>query len=205
MKKIILTGFGSFGPYQFNPTKDLVEFYNGKKLFGAEIIGVVLPCEYYKSYEVLAEKIDKIKPNAIISTGLSSSVFRMRIERTFRNLMDGKYPDNIGFEPKSEKIVSSFSDYEFLGSFADNIRLANTLHLNDISVGLSSNADYFFCNYLGYKTTMKIMIESLPIKNMFIHIPWTDDYKSKITLEPPKIFLKKETLHKAIDLLIEHI
>jgi putative GTP pyrophosphokinase len=27
---------------------------------------------------------------------------------------------------------------------------------------------------------------------MFIHIPWTDDYKDRINLEPTKIFLEKE-------------
>jgi hypothetical protein len=43
------------------------------------------------------------------------------------------------------------------------------------------------------------------MRNMFIHIPWTDDYKNKINLEPSKIFLEKEKYYQAIELLIKNI
>lgn len=204
MKKIILTGFGPFGPYQFNPTKDLAEFYNGKVIYDVEIIGVVLPCTYYGGFEVLSKIIDETHPDAIISTGFSSSIKELRIETIFRNIMNGKYPDADGYMPRNIPIDKKFFTGHKLTSVSDSSYLEKILNLHQIPVELSGNADSFFCNSLGWLTSQELLkYPRLPIKNMFIHIPCTDDYQSKVDLGPDKIFIKKEILHNAIDLLIQ--
>jgi pyrrolidone-carboxylate peptidase len=83
--------------------------------------------------------------------------------------------------------------------------LANILYSEKMPVEVSANADNFICNSLGYLTTKKILDNNLNIRNMFIHIPWTDNYKDKIVLEPGKIFLEKEKVYTAIKLLIKNI
>jgi pyroglutamyl-peptidase len=204
MKKIILTGFDIFGPYCFNPSKDLAFYYNSKFITGQEqIIGIVLPCTYFGAFKELAPIIDRENPYAVISVGFSSSVKGIRIETTFKNLMNGKYPDAAGYDPKNVPIENGAP--ETLISTADNIHLLGLLYERNIPVEISTDADAFICNYLGYSTTKKIIDEHLPIKNMFIHIPWTDDYRGAAELHPDKIFIKKQKLHAAIEILIKNI
>ena len=79
------------------------------------------------------------------------------------------------------------------------------LYFNDVPVEISGDADIFICNSLAYQTSQKIFSNYLPIKNIFIHIPWTDKYKNIINLEGNKMFLDQNVLYKAVDLLIKNI
>jgi len=207
MKKVILTGFQPFGGYKYNPTEDSAKYFNRLGFIeGIKVIALVLPCTYFGAFQILSKVINQEKPNAIISTGLSSGVKGVRIETTFHNIMNSKYPDAEGRAPDGLPICDKPSAKDFLMTNADNVYLANVLKSNGIPIELSIEADGFICNSLGYLTTKKILKNSYPlIKNMFIHIPWTDDYKNKIILEPSKIFLEKEKYYQAIKLLIKNI
>jgi pyroglutamyl-peptidase len=205
--KIIITGFEPFGGYKYNPTQVSTEYFNKIEIVsGIKVIGRVLPCTYFGAFQILSKVMNQEKPDAVISTGLSSSVKGVRIETTFHNLMNGKYPDADGLSPNGLPIWDSPHAKDFLLATANNIYLANILKQNEIPVEISIDADTFICNSLGYQTTKKILSNSFPlIKNMFIHIPWTDDYKDKIKLEPTKVFLEKEKYYKAIELIIKNI
>jgi pyroglutamyl-peptidase len=121
-KKVIFTGFLPFGGYQFNPTEDLVRYFNSYVTIPQiEIMGLVLPCTYFGAFEKLSKIIDKEKPDAIISMGLSSCVKGIRIETTFRNLMNGKYPDMSGYDPAGIPICNEINAREFLTSNVSNI------------------------------------------------------------------------------------
>lgn len=207
MKKVILTGFEPFGGYKYNPTKESTEYFHKIGIVsGIKVIGIVLPCTYFGAFEILCKVMNREKPNAVISTGLSSSVKGVRFETIFHNLMNGKYPDADGLSPNGLPIWNSPRAKDFLLATANNMYLANILKQNEIPVEISINADTFICNSLGYLTTKKILKNSFSsIKNMFIHIPWTDDYRDKIKLESTKIFLEKEKYYQAIELLIKNI
>lgn len=206
-RKVILTGFEPFGNYEFNPTKESALYFNSKTIDGTKVIGVVLPCTYFGAFEVLDEIVDREKPDAIISTGLSSSVKAIRIETTFHNIMNGKYPDADGSMPDNLPIWKGSGAKDILLATADNHRLANVLKANNIPVELSTNAEGYICNSLGFLITKEIRTNLLwtPKKNAFIHIPWTNDFRDRIDLSPDKIFLEKEKYYKAIRLLIKNI
>lgn len=204
MKKVILTGFGPFGPYQFNPTKELAEFYNGKLIWNAEVISIVLPCTYLSAFDVLSKVIDENHPDLIISLGLSSSLQKIRIETKFRNVMDGKYPDVDGFDPKDMQIRKDYSVDHAISPTSDSNLLEKVFGSHQIPFEISKNADFYFCNSLGYLTSYKLSQYPLqPIKNVFMHIPWTDDYSSVVSLQPPKVFIEKKAVLTAIDLCID--
>lgn len=206
MKKVIVTGFEPFGSYKFNPTKELAEWNDMRTVTGKErIIGIVLPCTYRGAFEKLSKIIDEEKPDAIISTGLSSTVGGIRIETRFRNRMLSKYADANGYKPKGIRINRKRGAYNELTPFCDHTFFRKTLDGKGIPVEVSQDANTFICNSLGYLTTQKILSEHLPIRNMFIHIPWTDEYKDRVNLEPGKIFLPADVTYTAIDILVEHI
>ena len=206
MKKVLITGFEPFGDYKFNPTMDIVDWNNGRTITGAEeIIGMVLPATYFGPFLKVSKFIDEEKPDAIISLGLSSSIHSIRIETLFRNKMFSKYSDARGYKPNGVRIDKSIGSTKTLTPLIETLMLKEQLMNNGIVPEISKDAGTFICNSLGYQITKKITDQNLPIKYIFIHIPWTDDYKSRVQLEPGKIFLEKEVVYNAIDILIKYI
>lgn len=195
-----------FGDYAVNPVQHIAEHFNGKIIgqYGKrKVIGMVLPCGYFSAFHILSQAIDEIKPTAIISMGLSSSVKGIRIETRFRNKMHSKYADCDGYKPVHTRIKQIARGY--YEATADAQLLASTLSKNNISNEISTNADSFICNSLGYLTTRKIVISNLHITNTLIHIPWTDEYKDQIVLSPKKLYMKKEEVYEAFNLLLDTI
>jgi len=203
MEQIILTGFEPFGPYKFNPTKESTINFDNKIIDNYKVSGVVLPCTYFGAFEILKKLILEIKPVAIISTGLSSSVKGIRFESTSINCMDGKYADANGDIPKGEPLIKNGK--EFLSTNSNNFNLVNILHKFDIPCELSTNADKFICNSLIYLTTNYLQKNIPDIKNVFFHTPWTENYASLIELEPNKIMIPKKKLYHSIELVIKNV
>jgi pyroglutamyl-peptidase len=200
MKRVILTGFGPYGPHNFNPTQDLAREYDGRRVGNVEIKGLVLPCTYYGGFEVLSKMISGSCPDAILSTGLNSHAERLRLEISGENLMNGEYADADGSKPVLKPIVSGGK--QFYDTAVDNAALVCYLNQAGVPVEMSADAGGFICNSLIYLTSRRIRQQGLPIKNVFIHTPWTDDYSSKIKLEPGNVFIPKKELHAGIEALI---
>ena len=203
MKQVILTGFESFGPYKFNPTQDSTKYFDGKKIGEYDVKGVVLPCTYFGAFEILKSLIDEINPVAILSTGLSSSVRGIRVETTARNIMNGKYADANGYQPKGSLIIEDES--MFLNTNCNNVNLVNILFNAGVPAEISCDAEGFICNSLIYQTTNYLNKNNLKIKNAFIHTPWTFDYRFKVELEPGKIMIQKAVLFDSIERIIKNI
>ena len=123
MRKVIVTGFEPFGDYEFNPTQDSAEYFDGREIGEFEVKGLVLPCVYRGAFDILKETIEEIDPVTIVSTGLSSSVQGIRVETVGRNIMHSKYADAKGYYPDHLQIVEEGE--EFIKTNADNIKLAN--------------------------------------------------------------------------------
>jgi pyroglutamyl-peptidase len=203
MKQIIVTGFQPFGPYKFNPVEESTQYFHGKKIDEYNIIGVVLPCTYFGAFQILKNAILKINPDTIISTGLSSGVKGIRFETTGRNIMNGKYADADGYSPNNVPIIEG--EREFYNTNSPNNTLANILHNEGIPTEMSANADGFICNALIYLTSHYLQTSKLNIKNTFIHVPWTDNYKDKIDLEPHKIMISRDILYHSIETIIKNV
>lgn len=201
MKRAILTGFEPFGPYRFNPVQDITEEYDGRTLENIEIVGLVVPCTYYGAFEKLSGEIDRLSPDIILSTGLASRVPRIRLEAIGRNIMNGKYPDADGKEPKNEPIIIDGSMW--YPTNADNVKLAHSLFEAGIPAEVSVDAEGFICNSLIYLTARRIHNEGLSIQHAFFHSPWTDDYLDRIKLEEGKVTIKKQDLRKVIEILLD--
>lgn len=205
MKKVIITGFEPFGNYKYNPTQELAESYDTLHSGHVHVTGLVLPCTYYGGFQKLKEVMDKEKPDAIISTGLSFSVGGIRFETRFRNKMESKYADADNYQPKGLRINVKEDAQAFFETNADVRHLREVLLREKIDTEVSIDANTFICNSLAYLTMQKIVTEGLHTRFMFLHTPWTDDYQGQIELDPGKVFINKVILYRAMNLLIENI
>ncbi len=203
MHNVILTGFEPFGPYEFNPTQDIVRHFDGREIASHTVIGKILRCTYKESSEILKKLINETQPTAILSTGLSSSVKGVRIETVGKNIMNGKYPDADGWDPSGVPLVEGADELVFAQS--DGERLHALLKEKRILTQLSTDADGFICNALLFQTANFIQQSRSKMRSAFIHIPWTDRYENSIQLEAGKCMMPEETLFNAVELLIEDL
>lgn len=204
MKKIILTGFEPFGPYQYNPTKQSTEDFNGKTFGDRTVIGLVLPSVYSAWGHLASTILHNSDAYAIISTGLSSSVQGIRIESTFRNTMNGKYADANGYAPKNMPVLNENVPYT-IHSKAPHKKLLHLLLENNVPAERSNDADNFICNALGYMTSVAMRNSGYINRNLFVHIPWTTFYQDKVPHVTGKIFLDHDLYYKGLELLIRNI
>jgi pyroglutamyl-peptidase len=201
MKCAILTGFEPFGDYPANPTEDLARQLDRDCLNGVEISGIVLPCAYYRGFDVLYDEIMRINPEIILSMGLSSSVPAVRLEMVARNRMQSKYRDVDERSPDNEPIVPGGDEFIQLNS--DGSELANRVGESGMFLQRSVYADAFICNSLMYLTAKFIDRYDLDIKQAFIHIPWTNDYCGSVDIADDKVTIAEEEVKKTIEVLLE--
>jgi pyroglutamyl-peptidase len=203
MKRAILTGFEPFGPYKYNPTQDMARLLNYRRVGNLEISGLVLPCTYYGTFNLLSEKITQLSPELVISGGLSSSIRSPRLELIGRNIMNGKYPDAHGRKPYEEPLVPEGDLFHAVNT--DIIWLEKCLSEKNIEADVSADAGEYICNALIYLTMKMIHEETLPVRFSFFHTPWTEDYRGKMDLEPNKVTIAKSDLEKFIEVLATSI
>jgi len=201
-KEIILTGFGKYGTHTCNPTEELVKSFNNKVFNKRTVTSIVLPASY-NAFEELKQLLLERKPYAIISTGLSSSIPGMRMELTFKNRMGHHYADEKGVFAKNEPIMEK--NHHYLAP----IGKAEDLHYALLSKGVpmdnvSTDAGSFVCNALGYKITDAIIKNRLKTQNIFVHVPWSSNYKDRVSHEG-KVFLPKRQMLRGLELLIRSI
>lgn len=205
MKKIILTGFEPFGPYEYNPTQESALDFDGKVFGDREVLGLVLPATYTAWGQLASLIIRTGGVYAVISTGLATSAQGVRIESTFHNLMNGKYPDANGNMPHNIPVLDMVSAPAVFHPKAPLKKLFSILKNNGIPVEYSNDADRFICNALGYNTSGAAKTSTSTTRNIFIHIPWTTKYADRVTISPGKIFLGHNEYYKALELLIRNI
>ena len=203
MKSAIVTGFSPFGEYKFNPTQDLAREVDGKEISGFKIRGLVLQPLYHEASKTLIHNIKEHIPDVIISTGLSSSIQGIRFEHYGANLMLSKYKDGKGRRPNGEPLVRDGPN-----TYETNVNeslLASKLESLGIDTEVSFHAGSFVCNSLIYLTMREIEDKRLPIKFVFFHAPWTDDYADLIKAEKDKITIPKSHLEKAVEIILDNV
>ena len=201
-KKIIITGFEPFGNYQFNPTQDLVQELHNQILGKYVIYGITLP-SVYNAFPLIQCVIEKEHISGIISMGLASRVKGIRFETMGRNINNSNYADNNGLLLQNLPIDQTGKEY--YKTTVKNNKLKYLCSVNGIPSEISSDAEGFICNDILYRTAQNIKINKLKVSFCFIHVPWTDDYKSKVEIAPEKITLSKELIKKALEIICLNI
>ncbi len=95
-------------------------------------------------------------------------------------------------------------DKEFYYTSGKIPQLVKELEKFGIRAELSNNSEGFICNTLIYLLSKKISESENPIPFLFIHIPWTDVYKNRITLEKNKIMISEKSLDRVIETIIKY-
>ena len=110
-----------------------------------------------------------------------------------------------GYAPKNIPILTDPNAPATVTVRCKNVKLFKLLRENDIPVEFSKDADRFICNALGYYISTASRYGPYSFKTLFVHIPWTTEYKDKVFLEEGKNFLETDLYYKGLELLIRNI
>lgn len=167
MTKILVTGFEPFLDYKINPTMQIVEALNGKKIDSYDIVGRILSVDFQQSAEQLKQHIEEVKPQIIISLGLAGGRFKVTPERIAINVKDGE-PDNNGYTPVDERIHEEGAD-----AYLTNLpirSMVNRLQAEGYPAEISNTAGTYLCNNIMYEGLAYVQ-QHEGVRAGFIHIP----------------------------------
>jgi pyroglutamyl-peptidase len=170
-KVILFTGYPPFGNHTLNPSGRAAEALDGREIAGYRVQGVVLPCDHKLMPPTLADWIEKVRPAAVIGSGLAFGDAQIRVERVGLNLMDfGATPDNGGHLMINEPILKDGPPAYF--STLPVPQIVNSLREAGIPAYLSGHAGGHLCNHFLYTASHLVaqIIGARPPVG-FIHLP----------------------------------
>ncbi len=161
--KILVTAFEPFDNNDINYSYEVLNKLKDHK----KVLKVVLPVEYYNSFNVLKEIIDNNKPDIIILLGEARSYKSVGFEVIGIN-ESSNHKDNKGFFPTNNKLVENGIDGLF--STLDYDVFKTAFEELNIDYFRSYSAGVYVCNALLYQSLLYIKENNLNIKCGFIHI-----------------------------------
>lgn len=189
--KIMVTGFEPFLDNELNPTKDIIELLP-PSIHGNEVVKILLPVVFDKSFEILKGYIDTVKPDILINLGLAAGRTAVTPERIAINMDHSLSPDNEGNKPSHNKI-NEMGKNAYFTSF-DLDKIITRLQSKGIPVSISNSAGTYVCNNLMYHALEYIDQNQLEVIYGFVHVPLMDKQNS----DREKFSLPLDTLLEAV-------
>lgn len=144
MEKLLLTGFGPFGPHPTNVTEEAVRRLDGTELEGFTIVARTLPVQFEQAVAELEAALAEERPSAVLAAGIHGEADGYRVELTAKNLRDYELPDVAGEVVKGQPVVTGGPPMAFGQLPVGAIKAA--LEAEGLETALSEDAGSYLCN-----------------------------------------------------------
>ena len=186
--KILITGFDPFGGETVNPAYEAVKLLPDT-IAGAEIIKLEVPTRFHRAGAVLEDAMQRHKPDVVICVGQAGGRTAITPEKVAINLMDGRIPDNAGYQPVDVPIQEDGETAYFTSlpvkAMVQRMRDAG------IPAAVSYTAGTYVCNYLLY-TLLYLIDKKYPhVRGGFIHVPYAMEQVINKPLGTPSMDLRQ--------------
>ncbi len=186
--KILITGFDPFGGENVNPAYEAVKLLPDT-IAGAEIIKLEVPTRFHRAGALLEDAMQRHKPDAVICVGQAGGRAAITPEKVAINLMDGRIPDNAGYQPVDVPIREDGETAYFTSlpvkAMVQRMRDAG------IPAAVSYTAGTYVCNYLLY-TLLYLIDKKYPnVCGGFIHVPYAMEQVINKPLGTPSMDLRQ--------------
>ena len=171
MKKILVTAFEPFGGSARNSSLDTLNALPDV-IGGAAVEKLVLPVEYVRAGDIVAERIREGEaPAAVVSLGQAEGRAAVTPEFIAVNIMNGAIPDNAGrlavFEPIDE------NGPDGIRTTLPAAAVVKRLKERGIPAAVSFTAGTYICNSVMYAALRAAKPVGIPAG--FIHLPLSDE------------------------------
>ena len=202
MALILVTGFEPFGEYKSNPSQEIAQFFDKKRINGFKIVGRVIPLRYKEIQKAIQSLIEENNPDIILALGQAPRP-SISIERVAINIANvSKTGYNCGSVPKDERLMEEGPVAYF--STLPIRQLQEYLTKHDIPCYISNSAGTFGCNQIFYHM-MYYLEESSRIAEVqagFIHLPLTPE---QAISSPHSATMELQLMKRAINLIIKYL
>ena len=167
MRKLLITGFDSFGGGTTNPSWEAVK--NLPDTVGDFVLcKLQIPTVFGKAAQMVLEKAAEVQPDMILCVGLAGGRDAVTPERIAVNIRDARIPDNAGNQPQGEFVVSDGP----AAYFATVPVVAMTQAIRDAGIpgAVSNTAGTFVCNDTLYALLHRFSETDVTVG--FIHVPY---------------------------------
>lgn len=189
MKTILVTGFGLFGDHEQNPTQFIANSLNGLTVADVHVVGITLPVVYGEDTRLVFDAIERYRPHAILSLGLSAGSDCGHVEMFAINHRNG---DGDSLQP----ILSGGPAAYF--ATVDVDRVAGAMARAGMPARRHGYAGSYLCNHIFYQTLHHVTARSLPVPVGFIHLPHASEHVPGDTPSLP-LALMQEGIRVAIE------
>ena len=202
--KVLVSGFEPYGEMSVNPTQTLVREAERFDLEGVEIHSVVLPVNYDECVEEIAEVIDRIRPDVVLSCGIAPGRAAITPERVGLNVKDtmaeDRLADKSGRKPVDEPINPAGPDALF--SKLPYRRIAENLLAAGVPSYVSNTAGTYICNNTMYGVLDHIRRNELPAVAGFVHFPVSTEMATENPIQPS---LPMEIMVEALRIILRTV
>ena len=167
--KILLTAFTPFDGESINPALEAMKLLPDK-IGNLAVLKLEVPTVFGKSAKLAIEKIEREKPDFVLSIGQAGGRAEITPERIAINIDDARIPDNEGNQPVDRPIYLDGENAYF--STLPVKAMVEAIKKEGLPAALSNSAGTYVCNHLLYSVLYFIQINALPIKAGFIHVPY---------------------------------
>ena len=167
--KLLLTAFSPFGGEKINPSLEAVKLVKDK-IFETDIIKLEVPTVFGKSIKIVADVIEKEKPDYVLCIGQAGGRYGITPERVAINIDDARIPDNEGNQPID---IPVFADGE--PAYFSNLpvkAMVEEIRKEGLPASLSNSAGTYVCNHLMYGVLYTLSKKFKGVKGGFIHVPF---------------------------------
>jgi pyroglutamyl-peptidase len=154
---------------------------------------VLLPVVFEQAFAKLEQAIDTHRPEIVLALGQAGGRDAIELERIAVNLMDADIADNLGRQPRDERIHHDGETAHFstlpLRDILDALKAAG------IPARISNSAGLYVCNDLFYRLQHVATAKSVR-RSGFIHVPYLPE---QTTDKPSMPF---ETMQEALNVIL---
>ena len=197
--KVLLTGFGSFGPHTLNPSAVAAAALDGEVIGKALVVGRLFETSTATVAQALTRALDEVEPVLLICLGLAPGRPALSLERIAANVRDFPIADYDGTILRDVPVIEGAPDGVFSGLPLRAI-LARWQG-EGIPGHISDTAGTYLCNQLFYLACDAGRRRGIPAG--FIHIPDSLQSAAVLAGSQPQPTMEQATMERGIRLAIE--
>ena len=198
MRKILLTGFDSFGGQIFNPSWQVAQALHGTQVGGATVTSVCLPCVFGQSLGVLETALAMHRPVLVLALGQAGGRSDFSLERVALNVDDAPTADNAGQQPIDVPVHAGAPAAYF--SRLPIKAMVAALRDAGLPASVSQSAGTFVCNHVFFGL-MHALRRRPGVRAGFMHVPLLPEQAAAQPAGQPSLPL--DTLVRGVHLALK--
>jgi pyroglutamyl-peptidase len=168
--RVLVTGFGPFGPHASNPSTDVAHALHGAEHEGVYFVAFApLPVLYAEAATAACTAARHLGADAILALGLAATTTQVRVERRARNQATAAAADAAG--RSCAGVLAEAGGEPALLTSLDADAIARDLVAAGLECVPSDDAGGYVCNDLYYRLLAAARRGEAPSRILFVHLP----------------------------------